>query len=360
MNDALLALITLTAALALPLTACSAEQQSGTDGREGHAAISIYHHVAEDTPAVTSIAPDQLREHLTYLRDNDFTVWRLDRLIEALQNREPIPERTVSITFDDGYESIYENGFPMLQEMDMPFALFVTTGPIDDGQNGYMSWDQIREMADAGVMIANHMVTHPHMIDARPGESEQERIERMRGELLEAERRIEEETGQSHRTLAYPYGEYDTAILEMIEEEDFVALAQNSGAVGYHSDIHALPRFPLAGGYAGMDGVRTKLRTLAFEVQRQEPRSPITEQRSPAVTLQLRGDFNPERLACYGGSKALAIEWLDREDRVFRLDPEREFNGRRWTYNCTAPRTGDNRFYWFSKFWTRSTPQNRD
>lgn len=363
---------TLAACLSLPLITCGAEDrdrpaeaadnESGAVGSDGggHAAISIYHHVAEDTPPVTSISPDQLREHMQYLRDNDFTVWRLDRLLEALRDGEPVPERTVSITFDDGYESIYENGLPLMQEMDFPFTLFLTTGPIDDGQNGYMSWDQVRDMADADVMIANHLVSHPHMIDGREGESEAERVERLRGELLEAERRIEEETGQSHRVLAYPYGEYDAAILEMVEEEGFTALAQNSGAVGHHSDMHALPRFPLAGSYADMENVPTKLESLAFEVRRQEPRTPITDSRNPAVTLQLVGDYEPERLSCYGGGEALEIEWLDREAGSFRLDPEREFDGRRWTYNCTAPRDGDNRFYWFSKFWTRSTPENRD
>lgn len=336
------------------------EPMSAPGAGDDHAVITIYHHVDESTPPSTSLSPEQFREQMHHLRDNDFTVWRLDRLLRAIEEQSPIPDRTVAITFDDGYISIHDTALPMLQELGFPFALFLSTGPIDDSQRGYMNWDQVRALSDAGVMIANHMVSHPHMIDTLPGESDSERVERMREELLQAERRIEEETGQSHRVLAYPYGEYDLDILEVVEEEDFIALAQNSGAVGHHSDLHALPRFPLAGMFANMNTIPTKLETLAFRVLEQEPRSPVTDSRRPAVTLRLEGDYNPGQLACYGGSEPLEIEWLDREAKRFRLEPDRDFNSRRWGYNCTAPREGSNRFYWFSKFWTRSTPDNQD
>ncbi|MEX1197284.1 MAG: polysaccharide deacetylase family protein [Pseudohongiellaceae bacterium] len=333
---------------------------SDTSAGGNHAVITIYHHVDDSTPPSTSLSPEQFREQMHHLRDNDFTVWPLDRLLQAIEDQSPIPDRTVAITFDDGYISIHETALPMLQELDFPFALFLSTGPIDDNQRGYMNWDQIRELSDAGVMIANHMVSHPHMIDNRAGESDRERVERMREELLHAEQRIEEETGQSHRVLAYPYGEYDPDILQMIEEEDFIALAQNSGAVGHHSDLRALPRFPLAGIFANMNTIPTKLETLAFRVLEQEPRNPVTDSRRPAVTLRLEGKYNPDQLGCYGGSEPLEIEWLDREAKRFRIEPDRDFNSRRWGYNCTAPRSGSDRFYWYSKFWTRSTPDNQD
>jgi len=348
----------LAGCLALVVTSCS-RADDVIDG-DGHAVITIYHHVDSSTPPSTSLSEEQFREHMAYLRDNNFEVWPLDRLIQALKERSPIPERTAVVTFDDGYISIYETAFPIMEEMGFPWTLFVSTEPIDNNQRGYMNWDQVRELSEAGVIIANHMVTHPHMIDPLPGETESERIERLRDELLSAERRIEQETGQSHRMVAYPYGEFDQAVTTMVEEEGFIGLAQNSGAVGYYSDMLALPRFPLAGIYASMNSVPTKLNSMAFRIERQEPWSPITDSTRPAVTLQLNGNFNPAQLACYAGNGTLEIEWLDREQGVFRIQPEREFQSRRFGYNCTAPRTGSNRFYWFNKFWTRSTIDNQD
>ncbi|WP_083264218.1 polysaccharide deacetylase family protein [Pseudohongiella acticola] len=333
-----------------------------TDAHAQHAVIATYHHVSESTPRSTSLTPDELRTQLEYLRDNDFAVWPLDRVLAALQNQEDMPERVAALTFDDAYESIYTTGLPMLQEFGFPMTLFVSTQPIDDNQNGYMNWDQIRDMADAGVIIANHMVNHPHMIDALPDESNAERLQRLRDELLHAQQRIQDETGQDHKILAYPYGEFDNDISEMVADEGFIALAQNSGAVGYHSDFTALPRFPLAGFYADIETASTKLQALAFEIKVQEPRSPITDSRRPAVTLQLAGDFNVSQLGCYAGGEPLELEWIDRDAVHFSIQPAagRTFDARRFGYICTAPKRGTNRYYWYNKFWTRPTPTNAD
>ncbi|ALO46036.1 polysaccharide deacetylase family protein [Pseudohongiella spirulinae] len=340
--------------LALALSAPVAQAQ--------HAVITIYHHVSESTPRSTSLTPAELRTQLEYLRDNDFAVWPLDRTLEALRNRQPMPEKVAVLTFDDAYESIHSTAWPMLKEFGFPMSLFVSTQPVDDNQNGYLNWDQIRELADDGVIIANHMVHHPHMVDALPGENNAQRLQRLQQELLQAEQRIHEETGQSHKILAYPYGEYDTEIRNMVTELGFTALAQNSGAVGYYSDFAALPRYPLAGFYADIESAATKLNSLAFQVLEVDPVSPMTDSTRPAVTLQLAGDFNVNQLGCYAGGQALELEWIDREAVHFRIQPgqDQEFSMRRFGYICTAPQRGSNRYYWYNKFWTRSTPGNAD
>lgn len=317
-----------------------------------HGVITTYHHVANDTPPSTTILPADFRKHLEHLRDNNFNVIPLDQMIEALLRQEPLPEKAVAITFDDGYISIYDTAFPMLQEFGFPFTLFVSTAPIDAGQPNFMTWDQIREMSDAGVIIGNHMVDHPYMLDREAGESEGAWIERRRRELLAAEATIERETGQSHRYLAYPYGEYNPALQEMLDDEGFIGLAQTSGAVGYHSDFLALPRFPLASIYANLDTAATKLESLAFNVHRVEPESPVTESRSPSVTLQFSpGDYNFSQIGCFANSEPLTMNWLDREAGILELNPQQEFSGRRWRYICTAPLPGTGRYFWYSVPW---------
>jgi biofilm PGA synthesis lipoprotein PgaB len=146
-----------------------------------HATIVLYHHISETTPPSTSVPPARFREHLDHLRDNGFHVMALPELLTALQTRQQVPDKTVAITFDDGYISIYDTAFPMLQEYGFPFSVFINTQPHDDNQSGYMSWAQIREMSDAGVTIANHMENHPHMVDALPGEDQAARTARVCG-----------------------------------------------------------------------------------------------------------------------------------------------------------------------------------
>ncbi|MEX0618489.1 MAG: polysaccharide deacetylase family protein [Pseudohongiellaceae bacterium] len=314
--------------------------------------ILQYHHISEDTPASTSTTPADFRRHLEYLRDNDFTVIGLDTMITSLRNHQQLPDKAVAITFDDGYLSIYDTAFPILQSFDFPFALFVSTQPIDGEQNGFMTWDHIREMSDAGVVIANHMVTHEYMLARTAGESEAQWLARQRAELLEAEQRIRTETGQSHRYLAYPYGEFDTAIKGMVQEEDFVGIAQNSGAVGFHSDYLALPRYPLGGSYADLESARTKFDSLAFHVSLLQPESPVTTSNSPSVRLQFEpGNYNQSQLGCYANSQNIPMNWLNRETGLVELNPDQTYNGRRWRYICTARARDANRYYWYSVQW---------
>lgn len=317
-----------------------------------HGVIAVYHHVATDTPPSTSISPADFRAHLEYLRDNGFNVISLKEMIASLQEQRPLPEKAVAITFDDGYISIYETAFPMLQEFGYPFTLFVSTGPIDARQPNYMTWDQIRDMSDAGVIIANHTVEHPYLLDRESSESERAWLQRRREEILAAEATIERETGQSHRYLAYTYGEYNLALKHMLDEEGFVGLAQTSGAVGYHSDFLALPRFPLASIYANLDTASTKLESLAFNVRLVEPLSPVTQSRSPSVTLQFSpGAYNYSQIGCFANGQPLTMNWRDQEDGLLELNPQQTFNGRRWRYICTAPLPGTGRYFWYSIPW---------
>ena len=328
---------------------------AGQVGAASSGVVLLYHHVASDTPPSTSISPQDFRSHLEYLRDNGFNVVGLDVMVEALRAGRELPERAVAITFDDGYASIYETAFPMLRAFDFPFAFFVSTGPIDRQSPSHMSWDQIREMAAAGVLVANHMVEHPHLLERLEGESEAAWIERRREELLRAEQTILERTGQSHRYLAYPYGEFDPAIKNLLRELDFVGFAQNSGAIGPSSDFLALPRYPLAGSFAGLESAALKFATLPFNARLLEPESPVTESSSPAATLRFSpaevGDYNLASVACFANGRPIPMTWLDREAGIARLEPATSFSGRRWRYLCTAPDIGSDRFHWYSIQW---------
>ena len=156
---------------------------------ETHGVVLLYHHVATDTPPSTSISPENFRKHLEFLRDNKFNVISLAEMLDQLRAGEELTDKSIAITFDDGYSSIYETAFPMLQLFGFPFTLFLSTGPIDRQQANYISWEQILEMSDAGVQIANHMVEHPYMLDTRPQESQIDWLDRLEDELLIAEAR---------------------------------------------------------------------------------------------------------------------------------------------------------------------------
>lgn len=349
MSSLLLSRIYRTCLLAILSLVLTAQAQA-----QDHGVILLYHHVATDTPPSTSISPADFTGHLQYLKDNNFNVIALDDMIKRLKSGQSLPDKAVAITFDDGYSSIYSEAFPLLQSFGYPFALFLSTGPINNNQANYMNWDQVREMADAGTVIANHLIDHPYMLQRKPEENDQQWLEGLRQQLLQAEATISAETGQSHRYLAYPYGEYNPAIKAMLAEEDFVGLAQSSGAIGAGSDFLALSRFPLASIYADLDTAKTKFSTLSFNVTQLEPESPVTTSRSPRVTLQFEpGNYNRSQLGCYANSRPIPMTWLDEENGIVELVPEESYSGRRWRYLCTARALDSNRYFWHSIQWIK-------
>ena len=115
-----------------------------------HVVVLQYHHVSQDTPASTSLSPDRFTEHLQWLADNRYSVIALPDALDLLFTGGEVPDRTAVITFDDGYQSIYDAAFPILRQFDFPFTIFVNPEPHDAGRKAWVSWDEIREMSASG------------------------------------------------------------------------------------------------------------------------------------------------------------------------------------------------------------------
>ena len=318
---------------------------------ESQAVILQYHHVDTSTPPATSISPDDFRRHMEYLRDNDFTVLPLERVVEALRNRDDLPDRTAVITFDDGYLSVYEDAWPVLRELDFPFTVFITAGLVSSNSSLYAAWQQLREMGEHGATLANHSVTHPYLLERRQGQSEAEWLSGVEREIVQAEQTILEETGQSHKLFAYPYGEYDPAIQVLVRELGYTGIGQHSGPINAWSDFTALPRFPLSGIYASMNTFPVKMNSLAFRLEIRSPDSPITEEVSPSAVLDFEGQYRFSALTCFNNNEPMQIELLDEDERLYRIETSVRNTSRRFRYNCTLP--GQNgRYYWYSVPWT--------
>lgn len=315
------------------------------------AVMLIYHHVAEDTPRVSSVTPAEFRGHLQYLRDNNFQVIGLDVLIDQLKSGKPIADNAVVITFDDSYENNFTTAHPILQEFGYPYTIFISPGDIDKRTGPVMSWQQIKQMSDDGVLVANHAMWHEHMARPEQGESEADWLKRMRQTILDAERRIKEETGQSHQWLAYPYGEFSAPLEQLVTELGFIGIGQQSGAIGPLTKLTRIPRYPAAGQYADLKDLGQKLRTLAFPITGYLSADQVISNNPPTLRLQLKiEDFRKQQLRCFAGSEVLEPTWLD--DNTFEVRASKPVNRGRSRYNCTAPSLSKKGyFYWYSQPW---------
>ncbi|WP_308160264.1 polysaccharide deacetylase family protein [Arsukibacterium indicum] len=315
------------------------------------AVMLIYHHVASDTPRVSSVTATELRQHLQYLQDHNFKVIGLDVLIDQLKQGKPIADNAVVITFDDSFENNYTTAHPILMEFGYPYTIFISPGSIDNKVGPVLSWDQVRKMAADGVLVANHAMNHEHMTERENGETEADWLARIKQNILTAEQRIKEETGQSHRWLAYPYGEFNNQLEALVKKLGFVGIGQQSGAIGSSTLLSRIPRYPAAGQYAELADLSQKLRTLAFDITGYLSANQQISDNPPTLRLTLNiTDFLPEQLRCYAGTEALEPKWLN--DNTFEVTASKPVNRGRSRYNCTAPSLSKKGyFYWYSQPW---------
>ncbi|HEY0962850.1 MAG TPA: polysaccharide deacetylase family protein [Pseudomonadales bacterium] len=320
------------------------------DASPASAVILQYHHVSANTPRVTSVNLDEFRAHMDYLRDNGFTVLPLEDIVTALRNGDSLPDRSAAITFDDGYRNNYDAAYSLLREYGWPFTLFISSDLVGSNDALYLSWDQIREMAGNGATIANHGITHLYLLEREKEEDDDAWLKRVEHEIVTAEEKIEKETGQGHKLFAYPYGEYDRTIQDLVARLGFTGIGQHSGPVNASSDFTALPRFPFSGVYASMDTFAVKVQSLAFDVQLVEPETPVTDEQMPAAVLDFDGDYRLGALTCFNNDLPMDISVVDEEEQQYRIEPLEPSTARRFRYNCTAP-AGNGRFYWVSVPW---------
>jgi peptidoglycan/xylan/chitin deacetylase (PgdA/CDA1 family) len=177
--------------------------------------VLMYHYIsvppvgADQLRVALSVPPLQFEEHLRYLRDAGHTSISLYELTLALQTGAPLPPRPVVITLDDGYRDAYTQAFPLLRRYGFKATLFLITDFIDHDYAAYVTWDQVREMQQAGMEMEAHGRTHP---DLRNRD-----VPFLIWQIMGAREAIEAQTHQAVHFYCYPSGKYDGRVIEVLQ-----------------------------------------------------------------------------------------------------------------------------------------------
>jgi len=330
------------------------------------AVVIQYHHIDDDTPAITSVPLKLFEQHMDYLADHDFKVWPLPRLISTLRQGRPLPDKVIAITFDDGYSSVYRNALPVLRRHGFPFTVFVTTRLVGSSSD-FMNWEQLREAAAQGGSIGNHTASHPHLVRLRENETQQHWQQRIAQEISTAEKTIRDHMGHSEKLLAYPYGEYDSRVENIARRLGLVGFGQQSGAFDDHADWQALPRFPFGGDYGAMKSFIDKVNSLPMPLEDAyvsdargrrlaDPLLPL-DTRRPTLNLLLTSPELAKAVQCFASGQGRIVTRVD--GRRVATRPEDALPVGRSRINCTAASGRPGRFYWYSQFLMRKQDDGR-
>jgi peptidoglycan/xylan/chitin deacetylase (PgdA/CDA1 family) len=132
-------------------------------------------------------------------------------------------EGLVSLNFDDGWDSIYTNGLPLLQTYGLPSTQFIISGTI--GTPGYMTADQVKAFQAAGSEIGAHTVSHPDLTTLTAAQ--------LQSELQNSQATLRQLFGASVATdFASPYGDYNATVVAAIRQ---YYVSHRSTDVGFNS-----------------------------------------------------------------------------------------------------------------------------
>ena len=305
-----------------------------------HATILMYHRFGEAEYPSTNVRIAQFEEHLEILADGPYSVWPLEDIVSHLQAGEPLPDRTVAITIDDAYRSVYEVAMPRLRDHGFHATLFIATRPVDRNHRNYMSWDQIREWQAAGFGIGSQTQTHPHM--------HRTPIEANREELRISNERFLAELGIRPTLFAYPYGEYNLDVIELVKTAGFVAaFGQNSGVAHGYDGFFELPRFAMNEKYGNRERLELAINGLPLKVSEIVPADVALNENPPVYGFTLSPEMDQERqLRCFNSKYGkLDVAIIGRRAEIRMPGP---LVGKRARVNCTMPGP-DGRWRWFGR-----------
>ena len=126
----------------------------------------MYHHIQDAPPGSNalrrdlSVSPQNFEAQLRYLQQEGYQTVSLYDLVLHLTVGKPLPERPIILTFDDGYADAYTQAFPLLQHYGFTGTFFLTSAPIDANNPAFLSWDNVREMHEAGMAMEVHSYDH--------------------------------------------------------------------------------------------------------------------------------------------------------------------------------------------------------
>lgn len=184
-----------------------------------HVPVLLYHHVqpkalAEDLGQIALNVDSQIFDRqMGYLFSQGYTTLSAKKLVAALRDHTSLPQKSIVITFDDGYKSVYDYAYPILQKYHFTGNLMISTGLIGGSQ--YLSWDQVKEMARNSLIdFTDHTWSHYAINNGTKDKIELE--------IKTGKQQLEEYTNQQIDIFTYPYGAFDDNAISILEELGFI------------------------------------------------------------------------------------------------------------------------------------------
>lgn len=202
---------------------------------EANIPIFMYHWIKDDTGDYpypeNMVKIDELKKQMEYLKENNYDVIFTSEINKVQHYKKP-----VVLTFDDGWQDVYNIAFPYAKELNMKINMYVITDFV--GTPGYCTLEQLKEMKESGLVeIDSHTLSHPYLAQLSE--------EQVKKELEESKAYLKENLGIESLVICYPSGSQNTMVQNVAKENYKYGLLMDGGVFNYSSDnsnLYAIER----------------------------------------------------------------------------------------------------------------------
>jgi peptidoglycan/xylan/chitin deacetylase (PgdA/CDA1 family) len=215
---------------------------------ELHVPILMYHYISDVPPDADryridlTVPIDRFEEQLSYLKTQGYTTVYLKDIYDTLSIGKPLPENPIVLTFDDGYKDAYTNVLPMLQTYEFVAEFFILATPAHYEASHYLSWNDVRIMADNGMSMQAHGRDHYDLTN-RP-------YDFLVYQILGAKEAVEAHSAKDVSFFCYPSGRYDDDTQAVVASAGYLgAVTTEWGALQRLDNRYTWPRIRIKGAW---------------------------------------------------------------------------------------------------------------
>lgn len=230
--------------------------------------ILAYHRVNSGRKDPMAVSVENFRGQMNYFYERGYSSLTLEEFSTLLPH-ENVPQKTVVVTFDDGYRDNYLCAFPILKHFGFRGTIFLTSDyigkndvfPMDKDKNWDkvmdedlpLTWEQVLEMKEYGMEFGSHTCSHWHL-DELP------EMEMVR-EIVESKRYLEQKLRSRVTSFCYPSGRYNQKVKEAVREAGYIAAVVTPRHGQLNEDLYSLKR---VGIYNNDSGWRFRVKISSF------------------------------------------------------------------------------------------------
>ena len=231
--------------------------------------VLMYHSVLKSRSGVYIVSPAQLESDFKALKDAGYTAVTVEQVINFVDNKGDLPSKPILITFDDGHYNNMYYALPLLKKYNHKALLNVigkfsdfstSSGDIDNPNYSHVTWDEVGQMSNGGVMeIGNHTYNMHNFkprygVAQKYGESDAEYVQALKADIGKLQQILFENTGRQCVAFAYPFGKYNTIAERTLVEMGFrIMFTCNEGVSrisrGKPESLYKLKRINRSGRY---------------------------------------------------------------------------------------------------------------